>query len=384
MWSCRLNKKSSDLTTSITNSKRLAHTEDFQTVASASDTTQFAYFFTKTKRWQHLIELFIASNILALLLTLAEARGWSHLSGMRLLEYALYINWVLLSFVVCFEKLQPRLKHFSFSHNLITGFFLLQFLVLITSVSINFLSYWSSHLNSSQFYLGLLLEDLTLHLSYGVLLGLFCFRYVFLREQWLRQQQSELKARIQALQARIQPHFLFNSLNNVLSLISIDPDKAEQMLIDLSRLFRASLQELKLVRLKDEIELCQRYLAIEQVRLGERLKVEWKFVHLERAREVNIPLLTLQPLLENSISHGVEKILAPSQIIVLIEILEKQVNIVISNPYPDDQLGEVSGNGIALENVKQRLEAYFGEKVTFQNYACAGIFTTVVQYVYKK
>jgi two-component system, LytTR family, sensor histidine kinase AlgZ len=112
--------------------------------------------------------------------------------------------------------------------------------------------------------------------------------------------------------------------------------------------------------------------------------VEWKFVHLERAREVNIPLLTLQPLLENSISHGVEKILAPSQIIVLIEILEKQVNIVISNPYPDDQLGEVSGNGIALENVKQRLEAYFGEKVTFQNYACAGIFTTVVQYVYKK
>ena len=384
MWSCRLNKKSSDLTTSITNSKRLAHTEDFQTVASASDTTQFAYFFTKTKRWQHLIELFVASNILALLLSLAEAHGWSDLSGMRLLEYALYINWVLLSFVACFEKLQPRFKQLSLSQNLISGFFLLQSIVLLTSLSLNFLMYWGSYWSLSHFHLEILFKGLSLHLSYGVLLGLFCFRYVFLREQWLTQQQSELKARVQALQARIQPHFLFNSLNNVLSLISIDPDKAEQMLIDLSRLFRASLQELKLVRLSDEIELSQRYLAIEQVRLGERLKVEWKFVHLERAREVHIPLLTLQPLLENSIAHGVEQILAPSQITILIEILEKQVNIVISNPYPPERLKQADGNGVALENVKQRLEAYFGEKVTFQSYAGARIFTTVVQYTYKK
>ncbi len=78
------------------------------------------------------------------------------------------------------------------------------------------------------------------------------------------------------MQARIHPHFLFNSLNNVISLIAIDPDKAEQMLLNLSRLFRASFQELKLVKLSDEIELCQRYLAIEQIRLGDRLQVEWK------------------------------------------------------------------------------------------------------------
>jgi two-component system, LytTR family, sensor histidine kinase AlgZ len=384
MWSCRLNKKSSDLTTSITNSKRLAHTEDFQTVASASDTTQFAYFFTKTRRWQHLIELFIASNILAMLLSLAEAGGWTNLSGMRLLEYALYINWVLLSFVACFEKLQPKMTRFALSQNLLIGFFLLQAIVFLTTLSLNFLMYWGSYWSLNHFQLSLLFKGMSLHLSYGVLLGMFCFRYVFLREQWLRQQHSELKARIQALQARIQPHFLFNSLNNVLSLISIDPDKAEQMLMDLSRLFRASLQELKLVRLKDEIELCQRYLAIEQVRLGERLNVEWKYVHLERAREVDIPLLTLQPLLENSISHGVEQFIEPSQITILIEILEKQVNIIISNPYRAHEMGQSRGHGIALDNVKQRLEAYFGEKVTFQSYAGAGIFTTVVQYLYKK
>ena len=383
MWSCRLNKKSSDLTTSITNSKRLAHTQAAETVVSASDKTQFTYFFTKNTRWQHLIELFIASNILAMLLSLAEARGWGNLSGLRLLEYALYINWVLLSFVACFEKIQPKLKHFSLSQNLITGFFLLQALVVLTTISINFLMYWGSYWQLEHFSIEILFEGLSLHLSYGVLLGLFCFRYVFLREQWSRQQQSELKARIQALQARIQPHFLFNSLNNVLSLISIDPDKAEQMLMDLSRLFRASLQELKLVSLNDEIELCRRYLAIEKVRLGERLNIEWKFVHLERAREVKIPLLTLQPLLENSIAHGVEKIIQPSQITILIEILDNQVNIIISNPYLADDLSTKRGNGIALDNVKQRLQAYFGEKVTFQSYAGDGIFTTVVQYLYK-
>lgn len=383
MWSCRLNKKSSDLTTSITNSKRLAHTQAAETVVSASDKTQFTYFFTKNTRWQHLIELFIASNILAMLLSLAEARGWGNLSGLRLLEYALYINWVLLSFVACFEKIQPKLKHFSLSQNLITGFFLLQALVVLTTISINFLMYWGSYLQLEHFSIEILFEGLSLHLSYGVLLGLFCFRYVFLREQWSRQQQSELKARIQALQARIQPHFLFNSLNNVLSLISIDPDKAEQMLMDLSRLFRASLQELKLVSLNDEIELCRRYLAIEKVRLGERLNIEWKFVHLERAREVKIPLLTLQPLLENSIAHGVEKIIQPSQITILIEILDNQVNIIISNPYLAGDLNTTRGNGIALDNVKQRLQAYFGEKVTFQSYAGDGIFTTVVQYLYK-
>lgn len=99
--------------------------------------------------------------------------------------------------------------------------------------------------------------------------------------------------------------FLFNSLNNVVSLITIDPDKAESMLISLSRLFRASFQELKLVSLHEEIELSKQYLMIEQIRLGERLKVEWK-VEIEplQLKQVTIPLLTLQPLLENSIFMG--------------------------------------------------------------------------------
>ena len=227
------------------------------------------------------------------------------------------------------------------------------------------------------------MQNQILHLSYGVLLGAFCFRYLYLREQWGRQQHSELNSRIQAMQARIHPHFLFNSLNSVISLIAIDPDKAEQMLLNLSRLFRASFQELKLVSLQEEIDLCQRYLAIEQMRLGDRLNVEWKLQPSDRYSSVQIPLLTLQPLLENSIFHGVEKILTKSTISILIEILQNQINIVITNPYTQDKINLRQGNGIAIENVKQRLEAYYGQSVIFQTNAGEGMYTTVVQYRYK-
>jgi two-component system sensor histidine kinase AlgZ len=205
-----------------------------------------------------------------------------------------------------------------------------------------------------------------------------------MREQWLSQQYSELNARIQAMQARIHPHFLFNSLNSVVSLIAIDPDKAEHMLINLSRLFRASFQELKLVSLAEEIDLCQQYLSIEKMRLGARLKVEWNVQASEMdLKRVTIPLLTLQPLLENSIFHGVEKSLQPSTVSVLVEILQNQVSIVITNPYSADTIKSTKGNGIAIENVKQRLKAYYGQTVKFQVYKGAVIYTTVVSYTYR-
>ena len=155
------------------------------------------------------------------------------------------------------------------------------------------------------------------------------------------------------------------------------------MLLNLSRLFRASFQELKLVKLQEEIELCQRYLEIEQIRLGERLQVEWKLENKDLYSQVQIPLLTLQPLVENSIFHGVEKILTKSTISILIEILQNQINIIITNPYTQDNKTLKKGHGIAIENVRQRLEAYYGPTMTFQTFAGGGVFTTVVQYRYK-
>ncbi|NNH26347.1 sensor histidine kinase [Acinetobacter terrestris] len=384
MWSCRLNKiKSIRTKKSITNSGSLAEGQDDQTFADTQGNKTYAYFFTKIGRWQHLIELFIASNILAMILALAEAQSWTALSVERLLQYMLFINWVLLAFVALVELFQKKIQPLNFGQALVVGFILLQMIVVLTTVVLNGVIYFGQNFQIYGLSRDVLLDGVMLHLSYGVLIGTFCFRYLYLREQWVRQQNSELHARIQAMQARIHPHFLFNSLNTVISLIAIDPDKAEQMLLNLSRLFRASFKELKLVRLKDEIELCQHYLAIEQMRLGDRLRVEWKYDDEVLFSQVQIPLLTLQPLVENSIFHGVEKFLTKSTISILIEVLQNQVNIVITNPYTQDKINLRQGNGIAVENVKQRLEAYYGRTVIFQTYAGKGIFTTVVQYRYK-
>ncbi|AWD70289.1 sensor histidine kinase [Acinetobacter schindleri] len=384
MWSCRLNKiKSSRTKKSIANSTAVAEVPSAQSVTDPMGQQQSSYFFGQIGNWRYLLELFVGGNVLALVLSLAEAQSWQALNFMHLLQYILYINWVLLSFAACVDLFHQYFDRMGIKSALITGFLLLQAIVLVTTVSLNILIHFGINFHLHDLTSEIAFKQVGMHLSFGILLGTLCFRYLYLREQWTRQRHSELNSRIQAMQARIQPHFLFNSLNSAISLISIDPDKAEHMLLNLSRLFRASFQELKLVSLQEEIDLCQRYLEIEQIRLGDRLQLEWKLENKDLYSQVQIPLLTLQPLLENSIFHGVEKILTKSTISVLIEILQNQINIIITNPYSQDHAALKRGNGIAIENVRQRLKAYYGPTVTFRTYAGKGIFTTVVQYQYK-
>lgn len=384
MWSCRLNKiKSSRTKKSIANSTAVAEVPSAQSVTDPMGQQQSSYFFGQIGNWRYLLELFVGGNVLALVLSLAEAQSWQALNFMHLLQYILYINWVLLSFAACVELFHQYFDRMGIKSALITGFLLLQAIVLVTTVSLNILIHFGMNFHLHDLTSEIAFKQVGMHLSFGILLGTLCFRYLYLREQWTRQRHSELNSRIQAMQTRIQPHFLFNSLNSAISLISIDPDKAEHMLLNLSRLFRASFQELKLVSLQEEIDLCQRYLEIEQIRLGDRLQLEWKLENKDLYSQVQIPLLTLQPLLENSIFHGVEKILTKSTISVLIEILQNQINIIITNPYSQDHAALKRGNGIAIENVRQRLKAYYGPTVTFRTYAGKGIFTTVVQYQYK-
>ncbi|MBB6363458.1 sensor histidine kinase [Acinetobacter lwoffii] len=384
MWSCRLNQiKSSRTKKSITNSKPIAEVTSAQSFTSINEQTQNSYFFSQIGNLRYLLELFAGGNILAMILALAEAQSWQALNGMHLLQYILYINWVLLCFAALVELFHQAFQRMGIKLALISGFLLLQAIVLLTTVNLNILIYFGQNFNFQDLNLAIALDRVGLHLSLGILLGTFCFRYLYLREQWEQQQHSELNARIQAMQARIQPHFLFNSMNSVISLISINPDKAEHMLLNLSRLFRASFQELKLVSLQEEIDLCQRYLEIEQIRLGERLQVEWNLENKDLYSQVQIPLLTLQPLLENSIFHGVEKILTKSTISILVEILQNQINIIITNPYAQDNKTLKKGHGIAIENVRQRLQAYYGPSVTFQTFAGEGMFTMVVRYQYK-
>jgi two-component system, LytTR family, sensor histidine kinase AlgZ len=165
------------------------------------------------------------------------------------------------------------------------------------------------------------------------------------------------EARLQALQARIRPHFLFNSINAVLSLIRDEPRRAERMLEDMAELFRVLMADnRKLKPLGDEVELCRQYLNIEQIRLGERLKIDWQIADMPA--DALVPPLILQPLIENAVYHGIEPQHGSGTLTILIKTNGKQINIMLTNPYHSEST-HVSGNRMAIANIKERLQLHF-------------------------
>ncbi len=165
------------------------------------------------------------------------------------------------------------------------------------------------------------------------------------------------EARLQALQARIRPHFLFNSINAVLSLIRNQPKRAETALEDMADLFRVLMSENReLVPLAQEIGLCHQYLDLEKLRLEDRLKITWQINDMPS--DAMIPPLILQPLLENAVYHGIEPMPEGGEIIVKIYTKLKELHIVISNPYAS-QNNHHTGNKMALKNIKERLKLHF-------------------------
>lgn len=165
------------------------------------------------------------------------------------------------------------------------------------------------------------------------------------------------EARLQALQARIRPHFLFNSINAVLSLIRSNPRQAETALEDLADLFRVLMADNRqLVTLDSELALCRQYLALEQLRLGERLRLAW---HIDKMpADALIPPLVLQPLLENAVYHGIEPAEQGGEISVNIYRSGSQVHLVLGNPYSEGS-GHHNGNRMALANIRERLALHF-------------------------
>ena len=179
--------------------------------------------------------------------------------------------------------------------------------------------------------------------------------YFELRSRAFSPAQAE--ARLAALNARIRPHFLFNSLNAVLSLIRARPQQAELALESLSDLFRAAMRDPgELVSLADEIALAKQYLELENLRLGERLAVDWQIGAV--SMELPIPPLMLQPLLENAVYHGIEPSPAGGTVRIVIEQKGDELHIAIANP-TSGQVHLPAGNQIALANIRERLALYF-------------------------
>ena len=174
------------------------------------------------------------------------------------------------------------------------------------------------------------------------------------------------EARLQALQARIRPHFLFNSINAVLSLIRQEPARAEQALQDMADLFRVLMRDNRdLAPLADEVELCRQYLELEQLRLGDRLQVEWNVKSMPG--DALVPPLVLQPLLENAVYHGIEPSSRPGVVSINLFLTRNEVHAILKNPYRAEGGGHHSGNKMALGNVRERLALHFDAEASLES-----------------
>ena len=214
--------------------------------------------------------------------------------------------------------------------------------------------------------------------------GLLVQHYFELRTRAFSPALSE--ARLQALQARIRPHFLFNSLNAVLSLIRTEPLRAETTLEDLADLFRVLMRDTRnLTSLGEEIHLCRQYLSIEKIRLGERLQVQWSLNNITEVllRRAQIPVLLLQPLLENAVYYGVERGIGVSLIKINLSRSIDRIDIVVINPLHGEMISS-GGNQMALTNIAERLKLLYDVEAQLTHGAVDGHYEVHMRFPYVK
>jgi two-component system sensor histidine kinase AlgZ len=294
----------------------------------------------------------ISAELLAVILTLSSLESLSAFAGDLSLR-SLYIQWVALvgSAMICL--IRPWISHLK---TWVAGLIAWSVLLLVTLL-IGLLAIWILDMPNGGYFL---FKSLVI----SALVSALLMHYLSIQYRWRLQVEAESKAHLQALQSRIRPHFLFNSMNTIASLTRSNPALAEEVVYDLSDLFRASLSNAqRMSTLGEELELSRGYLRIEGQRLGDRLQVTWDLLDLPE--EAELPALILQPLLENAIYHGIEPSTAPGQIQIVGRYRRKRVNISIRNTLPaDGAKGRRVGNHMALENIRERLQGFFDEEAS--------------------
>lgn len=234
-------------------------------------------------------------------------------------------------------------------------------------------AFWQLGLMSSHWHGG---EFVLRNLLITLILASLLLRYFFIQHQWQQKVQLEAQARLQALQARIRPHFLFNSMNSIASLTRSQPELAEVVVEDLAELFRATLQNADgMVSFADELQLCQRYVAIEQVRLGERLHVSWNVSQIPE--QIKVPNLSLQLLLENAIYHGIQALPEGGRVKVQGGCDKGRLWLKVINPIPERD--DYQGLGMGQANLAERLKMYYGGKARLYLRSSAHHYTAIIR-----
>ncbi|MCK5719489.1 MAG: histidine kinase [Thiomargarita sp.] len=215
----------------------------------------------------------------------------------------------------------------------------------------------------------------------SAIISMIMLRYFYIQYSWKQETEACANAQAQALQARIRPHFLFNTMNTIASLIRIQPDKAEQALLDFADLFRVSLENREIgVTFNEEVILCQQYLHIESLRLGERLQVAWNIKAVPA--DALLPSLSLQPLIENAVYYGIQPLAKGGIINIRGQFDGKQIRLIIENPLINIE-PKHQGQHIAQDNIRQRLSVFFNEAASFNIKEVGTIYQINLAFPYK-
>ena len=294
----------------------------------------------------------------------------------RLGTATLFVQWIAMLCVVVLCKSRTLLQRLPQLQGVLVAYLLMLAITLAGSAMVFLLDQLLNlHLTlPAQYQWRFLLRNVAL----CALIGAALLRYFYVIGQWRARVQAEARTRLDALQARIRPHFLFNSMNTIASLIRTQPAAAEHAVEDLSDLFRAALgADGKPSTLDAELELAQRYLAIEQLRLGERLRVEMSLAE-DLPRDLPVPALLLQPLVENAIHHGIQPLPAGGTVSLRARREGNGAVIAIANPRPGEGERVPSRNGMALANTRSRIEYHFGRHGTLDVHEGAGDFEVIL------
>jgi len=289
-----------------------------------------------------------------------------------LLLISLFVQWVAITSVAALCYTRKYLNRLPKLRAVGMAYVLLLLITLVVSEAAIWLMYALGRLSTARpdWYLYFHIQNLTV----SILVNALALRYLLGKHELRQRTLSEARAKLQALQSRIRPHFVFNSLNIIASLTRNEPTRAEAAIEDMADLFRMMLSEdEQLVPVKKEIDVAKKYVALETLRLDQRLHVNWDIGTFPR--KAAVPVLTLQPLLENAVRHGIEALPTGGTVDVRLWEEDGKIRIRVENPYPLKAKTRADSPSRSLDNIRQRLQSHYGETAQLDAAGDAGRFS---------
>ncbi len=313
---------------------------------------------------QAILRVMVGAEVLAIVHALTSSSATYAASIIKLGLTSLFLQWVALSSTLLICILAKKLRHLSVTQisiaisSIVVAFTIGASILTIIADSyqkVGVVHYWDTPFILRNAFIALVLILMALH-------------YLYIQNERNEFVHADSGAKYDALQSRMRPHFLFNSLNTIAQLIHVDQNKAEDALLDLADIFRTTLDTRNRISLGEELDVTLRYLRMEGLRLGKRrLNIVWDMDKKTLPFNMEIPPLLLQPLVENAIYHGIQPCKDGGTLGISLYDSGEMLDVVVSNPVPPEGTTSHSkGNHIAQENLKNRLRLAYGDRANLK------------------